>query len=63
VQLNSPSQLKCVELASAGGLPAAEAGVDGPRGDVGDTAGVAGMPNWRDKEVGAPEIARLGAPR
>ena len=20
------------------------------------------MPNWRDKEVGAPEIARLGAP-
>jgi hypothetical protein len=31
--------------------------------NVSDMAGAAGMPGWRDVELGAPEIARLGMAR
>jgi hypothetical protein len=38
------------------------AGVDGPRGNVRDMAGVAGMPNWRDMELACRRSAGWARP-
>jgi hypothetical protein len=43
-------------------LPAANTGMV-VAGNVTDMAGAAGMPGWREMELGAPKIARLGMAR